>query len=102
MIGVFSEFDLTKIVEILKIENFTQTLLGGGDVEYGHSCRETMFYIGVVILGKLEIYDKLEILGKLEIFPICPIISNLPKLKIFNLPKISNLHILETIPVFLV
>ena len=53
-----------------------------------------MFYIGVVILGKLEIYDKLEILGKLEIFPICPIISNLPKLKISNLPKISNLHIL--------
>ena len=57
---------MTKIVEILKIENFTQTLLGGGDVEYGHSCRDTMFYIGVVILRKLEIHDKLEILGKME------------------------------------
>ena len=79
---------MTKIVKILKNEKFTQTLLGGGDVEYGHSCRETMFYIRVVILGKLEIYDNLEILGKFEIFPICPIISNLPKL------KISNLHVL--------
>ena len=52
------------------------------------------FYNGVVVLGKLEIYDKLEILGKLEIFPICHIISNLPKLKISNLPNISNLHLL--------
>ena len=61
MICVFIGFDLTKKVEILKIENFTQTLLGGGDVEYGHSYRETMFYIGVVIMSKLEILGKLEI-----------------------------------------